>query len=108
MKHKRIILYTLKNCIYCNVLKGKLNQENIKYLETIIDNGTDHNSRLGDTIEQFYQTESYPIVEIKTGDFSKILFSFISKTNLAPRENIIIFETIDELLINLKQKLNEI
>lgn len=108
MKHKRIILYTLENCIYCNVLKGKLNQENIKYLDVIIDNSSDYNSRLGDTIERFYQTESYPIIEIKTGDLSKILFSFISKTNLVPRENIIIFDTIDELLTKLKQKLNEV
>jgi thioredoxin-related protein len=106
MKQERVILlYTLENCIYCNVLKGKLKEENINYKEIIIDNGTEYNNKLGDIIEQFYQTESYPIIEIKTRDLSKILLSFISKTNLAPRENIIIFETIDELIKQIQNKL---
>jgi glutaredoxin len=101
-----LILYTLSNCIYCNVLKGKLKEENIKYTEIIIDNGESYNNKLGDKLEERYQTQSYPIAELL--DRYKNRISFISKTNLDPQENIIIFETIDELLINLKQKLNEI
>lgn len=99
-----LLLYTLQNCIYCNWLKGKLNEENIQFTERIIDDGDKNNSQLGDFLEEFYQTELYPIVEIRnlSGD---ILFSFISKTNLASEDTFIIFETIDELIIKIKEKL---
>lgn len=99
-----LLLYTLQNCIYCNWLKGKLNEENIQFTERIIDDGDINNSQLGDFLEEFYQTASYPIVEIRdlSGD---ILFSFISKTDLAPEDTLIIFETIDELIIKIKEKL---
>lgn len=99
-----LLLYTLQNCIYCNWLKGKLNEENIQFTERIIDDGDINNSQLGDFLEELYQTTSYPIVEIRnlSGDIS---FSFISKTDLAPQDNLIIFETIDELIIKIKEKL---
>ena len=104
MKQERIILYTLKNCIYCNILKGKLKEENINYTEIIIDDGNMGHSMTGDKLEELYKTESYPIVILKNKGYNV----FISKTNLAPQKGVIIFETIDELLIKLKQKLNEI
>jgi len=100
-----LLLYTLQNCIYCNWLKGKLDEENIQFTEIIIDDGTKYNNNLGDTIEKFYKTESYPIVEIRNNKNSQILYSFISKTNLAPEDTFIIFETIDELIIKIKEKL---
>lgn len=96
-----LTLYTLKNCIYCNWLKGKLNEDNIKYNEIIIDDGKIYNDMLGDSLEKEYQTESYPIIEITNKFNNKI--SFISKTNLAPTKNIIIFESIEELINKIKK-----
>lgn len=99
-----LILYTLQNCIYCNWLKGKLAEENIQFTERIIDDGNINNSQLGDFLEDIYQTTSYPIVEIRnlSGDIS---FAFVSKTDLAPEDTFIIFETIDELITKIKEKL---
>jgi len=99
-----LLLYTLQNCIYCNWLKGKLNEENIQFTERIIDDGDRNNVLIGDFLEELYQTTSYPIVEIRnlSGDIS---FSFISKTDLASEDTLIIFETIDELIIKIKEKL---
>lgn len=99
-----LLLYTLQNCIYCNWLKGKLNEENIQFTERIIDDGNINNSQFGDFLEEFYQTTSYPIVEIRnlSGDIS---FSFISKTDLDPEDTLIIFGTIDELITKIKEKL---
>jgi thioredoxin-related protein len=98
-----LILYTLQNCIYCNWLKGKLNEENIQFREYIIDDGDMYNNLMGDSLERRYKTESYPIIEIVDQFKNKI--SFISKTDLASTEKIIIFETIDELINKLKEKL---
>jgi glutaredoxin len=98
-----LILYTLSNCIYCKVLIGKLKEENIKYTEIIIDNGESYNNKLGDKLEERYQTQSYPIAELIDEYKNKI--SFISKTNLESQDNIIIFETIDELIKQIQNKL---
>ena len=94
----RLIVYTLQNCIYCNDLKGKLKQLGIDYHEIIIDN----NNKLGDFLENFYQTESYPIIQIKnlSGD---IPLSIVSKTNLEEQKGIYIFETTEQIINKLKE-----
>ncbi len=98
----RLVLYTLKNCIYCNDLKGKLKEQGISYIERILDNGEIHNSQLGDFLEEFYKTESYPIVELRDLK-EQILYSFISKTDLEEQEGIYIFETNEQIINKLKQ-----
>jgi glutaredoxin len=98
-------LYTLKNCIHCQHLKGKLKENDILYNEIIIDDGTQYNSNLGDMIEAFYETESYPILEIRPINNGAIIHSFISKTDLVERDTISIFDDIEQLIIQLKLKL---
>lgn len=100
---KTIQIYTLENCLYCRELKGKLKEHNIPYNETIIDNGNKITQILGDNLERHYQTTTYPIVELfKEYEMSK---AFISKTDLEEQGRIIIFDTIDELIIKIKQNL---
>jgi glutaredoxin len=100
----RLVVYTLQNCIYCKVLKSKLTEENINYIEITIDDGNIGHSMTGDKLEELYKTESYPIIILKNNEYNV----FISKTDLVPRKGIIIFETIEELIIKIKEKLNEV
>ena len=94
----RLTIYTLSNCIYCNDLKGKLKQLGIKYNEKIIDN----DDKLGDFLEKWYQTKSYPIIQIK--DLSgNIPLSIISKTDLEEQKGIYIFETTEQIINKLKE-----
>lgn len=98
-----IQIYTLQNCLYCRELKGKLNEQNISYNETIIDNGSKITQILGDNLERHYQTTTYPIIELFKG--FEMRRAFISKTNLDEQGRIIIFGTIEELIIKIKQNL---
>ena len=101
-----IKLYTLKKCIYCNALKNKLKNKlrsnDILFEEIIIDDGSKTNSVMGNRIEFYYKTETYPILEIYSPLQTRI-FSFITKSDLEPRERIHIFENIDEIIIKIKQ-----
>jgi len=94
-----IILYTLKECIYCKVLKGKLKELNLSYTEIVIDNG--FNISQGEKLEKLFKTESYPILKINN-KFNYDLF-FVSKTDLDEREGLFIFETIDQIINKLKE-----
>lgn len=100
---KKVIIYTLINCIYCNWLKGKLSDLNINYREYIIDDGDEYNIILGNSLERKYQTENYPIVEIVDQFKNKI--SFISKTDLEEQENIRIYTEINELIKIIKNEI---
>ena len=95
---------TLKNCIYCNWLKGKLSELGIQYKEFIIDDGTEYNNTLGNVIEKDYKTENYPIVQLYLKPEMKLI-NFISKTDLEPRDGICIFDTIDELITKIQENL---
>ena len=97
-----IDILTLKNCIYCNWLKGKLSELGIQYTETIIDNGL--NDDIGDIMESKFKTDNYPIVQLYLKPEMKLI-NFISKTDLEPRDGICIFDTIDELIIKIQENL---
>ena len=98
---KKVIIYTLTNCIYCNWLKGYLNREYIEYEEVKIDNGW--NDMNGDQLEKIYKTETYPIVHILQGQ--KVIKAFISKTDLEEQENIRIYTEINELTKMIKNEI---
>jgi len=97
-----IELYTLLNCIYCNDLKSKLKYNSIPFIETIIDDGSKTNSVIGNRIEYYYRTETYPIVEIYSPLQTRIL-SFITKSDLESQNGIHIFDNIDEIITKIKQ-----
>lgn len=98
-----LVIYTLNNCIYCNYLKGGLNDLGINYREYIIDNGNEYDNLLGNSLERRYKTENYPIIEI-VNQFKKKI-SFISKTDLEEQEGIIIFDDIEQLIKQIKIRL---
>ena len=98
-KHK-IILYTLNDCIYCNDLKWKLDQLDIKYTEIDADDKSKY--ELIRQIEMSFQTETYPILYLNEIPKYRTT-AFISKTDLEPQDGIHIFESIDEIIIKLKQ-----
>lgn len=98
-----LIVYTLQNCHICQELKFRLNQLEINFLEIIIDDGSLLNSKVGDNLQKEYKTESYPIILLKDNKFG--YKQFISKTDLEERENLFIFQDIEDLLIKLKKQL---
>lgn len=100
-RNNTLIIYTLQNCIYCNVLKGELNKLGINYIEVSIDDGNQASEIIGNTLEFRYETESYPIVELNYRH--QLNHSFISKTNLESSNKIHIFNTIEELIIKIQQ-----
>ena len=99
-----INILTLTNCIYCNWLKGKLSELGIKYRETIIDNGSEFNTELGNLMEYKYKTENYPIVLLNLIPEYELI-TFISKTDLESQKGICIFDTIDDLIIKIQENL---
>jgi len=96
-----IHIYTLQNCLVCNELKGKLNELHIPYQETIIDDGHKISSLIGDKLEEFYKTTTYPILELFDG--FEMTTSFITKTELDEVGRIFIYEDIDQIINKLKQ-----
>ncbi len=88
ISENEIYVLTLDDCQFCTLLKDTLLKMTIPFTDIDIDKHT----QLGDSIELQYQTEGYYPV-ILYGD--NVL---LPHTNLAPREGVRIFNTIDEAL----------
>jgi len=87
-----ITIYTLPYCDYCNILKGALNKLKIPYKDVDVD----HNSAMGDWLENNLKTESFPIIYFKKRDGEYIYI--LSDTGLETLNGVRIFNTIEEAL----------
>lgn len=99
MNKDTLIIYTLKNCIICNQLKGELKKLNIDFIDIVIDDGSAKNYELGNQLEFQYETNSYPIIYFLS---SKTVF--LTKTDLEEHKRLIIFNNLEELINQIKQK----
>ena len=97
-----ITIYTLPYCDYCNILKGALNKLKIPYKDVDVD----HNSAMGDWLENNLKTESFPIIYFKKRDGEYIYI--LSDTDLETLNGVRIFNTIEEALEILTQYYYEI
>lgn len=87
-----ITLYTLSYCNYCQILKKALDKLEIPYSDIDIDSNPD----LGDSLEEKFKTEFYPIIYFKKnpGEYIYIL----SQSDLETLNGVRIFNTIEEAL----------
>ena len=93
-----LVIYTLKNCLNCNELKGELNKLQIPYTDIIVDDGSYKNNELGNQLEFQYETKHYPIIFLQ-----KPKLIFLTKTDLEEQKGIHIFHDIEQVIIKLKQ-----
>jgi glutaredoxin len=99
MREKEIITFTIEGCRYCEELEKKLDKEGIKYRN--IDVST--NSEIGDMIEGTYKCTRYPMVVLHSPNRSII---WLPETELLPSINIKIYDSINQIIIELKNEFN--
>jgi glutaredoxin len=95
MKKWEMVIYGIEGCKYCLQLKTELGIMNIPFTYINISD----NNELGDKIEEVYKCTVYPIVI--TNNTQRIIW--LSETSLLPSHSVRIFDTINQLLINIKE-----
>jgi len=87
-------VYGLEDCGYCTELKQELGIMNIPFTYVNIS----ANDELGDKIEDIYKCPVYPMVILKYPQ----QIAWLPGTSLLPSNSIRTFNTIKELIINIK------
>lgn len=95
MKEWKMVVYGIEGCGYCTELKRGLGEMNIPFTYINISD----NDELGDKIEDLFKCPVYPMVALNSPQ--KIVW--LPGTSLLPSDSIRIFDTIKELLINIKE-----
>ncbi len=95
----KIEMFTLQGCEKCETLKRDLNTNNIPYSEHDVTT----NPFLGDRLEEMYKCEGYPMVIFK--GTSQIIW--LPESFLLPSPNIRIYNSIPELIQNIKSTLKK-
>jgi len=94
MRKWEMIIYGIENCGYCTELKEGLKKINIPFIYINISN----NEELGDKIEEIYKCPVYPIISLKYPQ----QITWLSGTSLLRSPSIRTFDTIKELITNIK------
>lgn len=95
MKKWKMVVYGIEGCGYCRELKDGLGIMNIPFTYINISD----NDELGDKIEDLFKCPVYPMVALNSPQ--KIVW--LPGTSLLPSDSIRIFDTIQELLTNIKE-----
>lgn len=95
MKKWDMMVYGLEDCGYCNELKRGLGIMNIPFTYINIS----ANEELGDRIEEIYKCPVYPMVILKYPQ----QIAWLPGTSLLHSDTIRTFDTIKELLTNIKK-----
>ena len=95
MKKWNMIVYGLEDCEYCSELKRGLEIMNIPFTYINIS----ANEELGDKIEEIYKCPVYPMVALNYPQ----QITWLPGTFLLPSDSIRTFDTIKELLTNIKE-----
>ena len=89
-----MMVYGIEGCEYCNELKRGLGVMNIPFTYTNISD----NDELGDRIEEIYKCPVYPMAILKQPQ----QIAWLPGTSLLHSDAIRTFDTIKELLTNIK------
>lgn len=90
----KMVIYGIEGCGYCDELKRGMESMNIPF--NYINISADE--ELGDRIEEIYKCPVYPMVVLKHPQ----QIVWLPGTSLLPSPSIRTFDTIKELLINIK------
>jgi glutaredoxin len=89
-----IVTHTLPYCTHCKILKNTLTKMGIPFRDINID----ENEKLGDELEERYQTTSWPIILFYPNGSDGRPIAIISGTNLETLDRVHIFNTIEQAL----------
>ena len=95
MRKWEMVIYGIEECGYCSELKRGLGVMNIPF--TYINISAD--GELGDRIEEIYKCPVYPMAVLKYPQH----IAWLPGTSLLHSDAIRTFNTIKELLINIKE-----
>lgn len=95
MRKWEMVIYGIEGCKYCSELKYKMGIINIPFTYINIS----ANDKLGDKIEELFKCLVYPMVILKQPQ----QITWLPETSLLHSNNIRTFNTIKQLLINIKE-----
>jgi glutaredoxin len=95
MRKWEMVVYGIEGCDYCRELKNGLGVMNIPFTYINISD----NDELGDKIEDLFKCPVYPMIALNNPQ--KIVW--LPGTSLVPSSTIRTFDTIKQLLINIKE-----
>ena len=93
-----MVIYGIEGCKYCSQLKTELGIMNIPFIYINISD----NDELGDRIEEIYKCTVYPMVSLKQNKIPQQI-TWLPETSLLHSSSIRVFDTINQLLINIKE-----
>jgi len=95
MKKWKMVIYGIEGCRYCHELKDRLGIMNIPFTYINISD----NDELGDKIEDLFKCSVYPMVVLN----NNYQIVWLPETSLLSSNSIRTFDTIQELLTNIKE-----
>ena len=95
----KIEMFTLQGCKKCEMLKCGLDGNDIPYSE----HDVTINPFLGDKLEEMYKCEGYPMIVLK----GSIQMVWLPESFLLPSPNIRIYNSIPELIQNIKSTIKK-
>jgi glutaredoxin len=98
MKKWEMVVYGIEGCDYCRELKNGLGVMNIPFTYINISD----NEELGDRIEEVYKCLVYPMVSLRQNKIPQQI-TWLPETSLLHSTSIRVFDTINQLLINIKE-----
>jgi glutaredoxin len=98
MRKWEMVVYGIEGCGYCSELKNGLGVMNIPFTYINISD----NEELGDRIEEVYKCPVYPMVSLRQDKIPQQI-AWLPGTSLLHSISIRVFDTINQLLINIKE-----
>ena len=98
MRKWDMVVYSIEGCGYCDELKRGLGVMNIPFTYINIS----ANEELGDRIEEIYKCPVYPMITLRQDEIPQQI-AWLPGTSLLHSTSIRVFDTINQLLINIKE-----
>jgi glutaredoxin len=98
MRKWEMAVFGIEGCEYCSELKYGLAVMNIPFNYINISD----NEKLGDRIEDIYKCPVYPMVSLRQDEIPQQIV-WLPGTSLLHSTSIRVFDTINQLLINIKE-----
>lgn len=98
MRKWEMVIYGIEGCGYCNELRNGLGVMNIPFTYINIS----ANEELGDRIEDLFKCPVYPMVTLRQDKIPQQI-TWLPGTSLLYSTSIRVFDTINQVLINIKE-----